>query len=103
MNAKNRVLLIFMSTVITGCAATNVGVGKKVFITPSDSAHLANCEMLGQVEIAVPEFAWKTGRKQAIEANNRLRDETAQKFPRADSVAQSKSDRGSGIAFKCFE
>ena len=96
---------------VAGCA-TNVGVGERVFITPSDSAHLANCKMLGQVEVDAAIF-WKFGvNEQVAEIKNRLRDETAKRYPQADTVTHSdlnaftwNGPEGNvmGTAFNCFD
>ena len=44
------VVTVSIIGVITGCASS-VSNGERVFITPSDSAHLSNCKMLGQVKV----------------------------------------------------
>lgn len=103
--------LTVASLAVSGCA-TNVGIGERVFITPSDSAHLSNCKMLGQVEVDASVF-WKWGVREAVaEIKNRLRDETARRYPQADTVTHSDLDTGTwngpegnvmGTAFNCFE
>tara|TARA_B110000977_G_scaffold199074_1_gene285406 strand:+ start:1155 stop:1490 length:336 start_codon:yes stop_codon:yes gene_type:complete len=111
MIKKNIASLILMGVFTVGCA-TNVGVGQRVFITPSDSSHLTNCKMLGQVEVDAAIF-WKFGvNEQIAEIKNRLRDQTAARYPSADTVSHSSLNAGTwngpeanvmGTAFKCFD
>jgi len=96
---------------VTGCASS-VTSGGGVFITPSDSAHIANCTMLGQIQVdASITMLWDRN-QQAMEIKNRLRDATAEKYPDADTVTHSDLNVGAwsapdaqamGVAFKCFD
>lgn len=96
---------------LNGCAST-VTTGERVFITPSDSAHLSNCEMLGQVRVdASIAMLWDRN-QQAMEIKNRLRDAAAQEYPTADTVTHSDLNVGAwsapdaqamGTVFKCFK
>ena len=97
--------------IFSACAAP-VTTGKNVFITPSDSAHLSKCKMLGQVEVDASIFLKLTYNQQVKEIKNRLRDKTATIHPTADTVSHSDLDvsywKGPdanvmGTAFKCFD
>lgn len=108
---KILILVVMAATVLGGCAS-NVTVGQSVYITPSDSSHLPNCEMLGQVEVDAS-IRWKYGYAEVVaEIKNRLRDATASKYPTADTVTHSDISAGAfkgpegnvmGTAFKCFD
>ena len=96
---------------LAGCAG-EVSEGNRVFITPSDSAHLTQCKMLGQVEVdANIRGKWNVT-EQIAEIKNRFRDEAAIRFPDADTVSHSDINIGvwgrpdaniMGTAFKCFK
>ena len=106
-----KVLSIFTTVIILNGCASNVTTGQKVYITPSDSAHLSNCEMLGQVQVdASIALLWDSN-QQAMEIKNRLRDATAERYPDADTVTHSDLNVGAwsapdaqamGTVFKCF-
>lgn len=103
--------ILFTGAFLSGCAQ-EVGVGQRVFITPSDSAHLSQCKMLGQVEVdASINMLWD-GNQQVLEIKNRLRDRTAELYPTADTVSHSDLNVGRfgspdanvmGTAFDCFD
>tara|TARA_R110002012_G_scaffold35690_5_gene101605 strand:+ start:308 stop:640 length:333 start_codon:yes stop_codon:yes gene_type:complete len=105
------VVTVSIIGVITGCASS-VSNGERVFITPSDSAHLSNCKMLGQVKVdASIAMLWDRN-QQVMEIKNRLRDAAAEKYPYADTVTHSDLNVGAwsapdaqamGVAFKCFD
>ncbi len=96
---------------LSGCAS-NVTTGERVFITPSDSAHLSNCEILGQVQVdATIALLWDRN-QQSMEIKNRLRDAASQMYPNADTVTHSDLNVGAwsapdaqamGTVFKCFK
>lgn len=95
---------------LNGCASI-VTTGESVFITPSDSAHLSNCEMLGQVQVDANIVMLWDRNQQVMEIKNRLRDAAAQKYPNADTVTHSDLNVGTwsspdaqamGTVFKCF-
>lgn len=108
---KTVTALSLFSVLISGCA-TKVTVGERVFITPSDSAHLSNCELLGQVQVdASIAMLWDRN-QQIMEIKNRLRDAAAKKYPTADTVTHSDLNVGlwnapdaqaMGTVFKCFK
>ena len=108
---RNAVLVMFVATVLAGCA-TAVTKGQGVFITPSDSSHLSNCEMLGQVKVdATIAMLWDRN-QQVMEIKNRLRDAAAENYPEADTVTHSdlnvgawyeKDAQAMGVAFRCFK
>ena len=110
----NKVKVIVCGGLLVALAscAKDVGIGKKVFITPSDSAHLSQCKMLGQVEVDAA-IQGKFGlNEQVAEIKNRLRDRTAEMYPRADTVSHSDINIGvwgqpdaniMGTAFDCFD
>ena len=107
---KEILCLVAIVGVLGGCA-TAVTTGERVFITPSDSAHLSNCTMLGQVRVdASIAMLWDRN-QQVMEIKNRLRDEAAKRYPEADTVTHSDLNVGAwsapdaqamGVAFKCF-
>ena len=108
----NKVILSLVACVLlSGCAST-VTSGKKVFLTPANSAHLSNCKMLGQVQVdATIAMLWDRN-QQVMEIKNRLRDAAADKFPSADTVTHSDLNVGAwsapdaqimGTAFRCFK
>ena len=110
-NMKIYHALSIVSLILLGACAKPVTEGDRVYITPSDSAHLTNCKMLGQVEVDAKIFGKWTTNQQAQEIKNRLRDETARKYPAADTVTHSdinfsvwKGPQSNimGTAFKCF-
>lgn len=108
---KNLPQIIFFTIVLSGCAAAATK-GQRVFITPSDSAHLSKCEMLGQVQVdASIAMLWDRN-QQIMEIKNRLRDATAEKYPEADTVSHSDLNvwawsapdaQAMGTVFKCFK
>lgn len=111
-NAMKKIIsAISVVGLLTGCA-TAVTSGQRVFITPSDSAHLSNCEMLGQVQVdASITMLWDRN-QQVMEIKNRLRDAAANRYPEADTVTHSDLNIGAwsapdaqamGTAFKCFK
>ena len=96
---------------LAGCAE-EVQEGRSVFITPSDSAHLSQCQMLGQVEVNAQIFGKWSINEQVAEIKNRFRDAAAVQFPDADTVSHSDLNIGvwgrpdaniMGTAFKCFD
>jgi hypothetical protein len=99
--------LLFLS----GCA-TDVSSGNRVYLTPSDSAHLSNCEMLGQVQVDASIAGLFTVNQQILEIKNRLRDAAADRYPTADTVTHSDLSIGEGwgapdsqvfgTVFRCF-
>jgi hypothetical protein len=113
MSVMNKQIFAVVTSmmVIAGCAS-DVTSGKRVFITPSDSAHISNCKMLGQVQVdATITMLWDRN-QMVMEIKNRLRDATANKFPSADTVTHSDLNVGlwsapdaqaMGTAFKCFD
>ena len=107
----SKYLLIALFMIVGACAAP-VTIGERVFITPSDSAHLSKCKMLGQVEVEASIFGKWDYNQQSLEIKNRLRDETAIRYPTADTVSHSDLNIGfwkgpdaniMGTAFKCFD
>lgn len=110
-NMRNVVSAMFVAIVLAGCA-TAVSKGQRVFITPSNSAHLSNCEMLGQVQVDARIAGLWDRNQQVMEIKNRLRDKAAEKYPEADTVTHSDLNAGTssapdaqamGVAFKCFK
>lgn len=111
LNKMVYVALFATVGMLSGCAE-KIGIGERVFITPSDSAHLSKCEMLGQVEVDAQIF-WKlTQTEMVAEIKNRLRDKTAELYPSADTVSHSDINVGvwgmpdaniMGTAFDCFD
>lgn len=108
---RNIISAMFVAFVLTGCA-TAVTKGQKVFITPANSAHLSNCEMLGQVQVDASITGLWDRNQQLMEIKNRLRDAAAEKYPEADTVTHSDLNVGAwsapdaqamGVAFKCFK
>lgn len=109
---KNIKLICCGGVFLLAACAKEVGVGQRVFITPSDSSHLSQCKMLGQVEVdASINMLWDAN-QQVLEIKNRLRDKTAQVYPSADTVSHSDLNVGRfgkpdanvmGTAFKCFK
>lgn len=110
MFIKNMVLITTSLIFISACA-TAPKYGENVFITPSDSSHLVNCELLGQVEIDASVY-WLWGvNEQVKEIKYRLRDEAARRYPNVDTVSHSDLNVNfflgpdtniMGTAFKCF-
>ncbi len=95
---------------VSGCAS-KVTSGERVYITPSDSAHLSKCVMLGQVQVDASIAALWDRNQQVMEIKNRLRDAAAQKYPEADTVTHTDLNVGAwgqpdaqamGVVFKCF-
>jgi len=107
-----KVLSTITSMVFLSGCASNVTTGEGVFITPSDSAHLSNCKILGQVQVdATIAMLWDKN-QQVMEIKNRLRDAASQKYPDADTVTHSDLNVGAwsapdaqamGTVFKCFQ
>lgn len=102
---------VLIGVVLVGCAA-DVGVGQRVFITPSDSAHLSQCRMLGQVQVDASINMLFDRNQQITEIKNRLRDRAAELYPSADTVTHSDLTIGAwgmpdanvmGTAFDCFD
>ena len=102
---------IMVVVILSGCAST-VTTGNRVFITPSDSAHLSNCEILGQVQVDASIMMLWDRNQQIMEIKNRLRDATAERYPNADTVTHSDLNVGAwsnpdaqamGTVFKCFK
>ena len=102
---------ITVMALLSGCASV-VTTGERVFITPSDSAHLSNCEMLGQVQVDAAIAGLWDRNQQAMEIKNRLRDAAAERYPNADTVTHSDLNVGAwsapdaqamGTVFKCFK
>lgn len=96
---------------LVGCSPSAVTTGQKIFITPSDSAHLGNCELLGQVQIEENLGVLLDRNDASIETKNRLRDATADKYPDADTVSYSDINLTGawtttahvmGTVFRCF-
>lgn len=95
---------------VSACAG-QVTSGQRVFLAPADSAHLSNCEMLGQVQVdASIAMLWDRN-QQTLEIKNRLRDAAAERYPTADTVTHSDLNIGlwsapdaqaMGTVFKCF-
>ena len=111
-NMKIYHALSIASLILLGACAKPVTEGDRVFITPSDSAHLPNCKMLGQVEVDAKIFGKFTQNQQVQEIKNRLRDEAARRYPTADTVTHSDINvsiwKGPdsnimGTAFNCFK
>lgn len=98
------------ASLLVGCA-TAVTKGERVFITPSDSAHLSNCKMLGQVQVDASIRGLWSRNQQVMEIKHRLRDAAAERYPEADTVTHSDLNVGAwsapdarsmGTVFKCF-
>ncbi|MGO2012906.1 hypothetical protein [Pseudoalteromonas sp.] len=107
----NKIILTFVFVSLLGGCATAVTKGERVFITPSDSAHLANCKMLGQVQVDASISGLWDRNQQTMEIKNRLRDAAAERYPEADTVTHSDLNVGAwsapdaqamGTVFKCF-
>jgi len=107
---KKIILILSTLLLLTGCA-TKLGAGKRVFITATDSAHLSNCELLGQVEIDVSTLGLWSANEQLKEIKFRLRDSAATKYPNADTVTHSDINYNvfsgfdsnvMGTVFNCF-
>ncbi|WP_157133369.1 hypothetical protein [Marinobacter sp. ELB17] len=97
--------------ILLGGCATAVTKGDRVFITPSDSAHLSNCKMLGQVQVDASIGGLWDKNQQVMEIKNRLRDAAAERYSEADTVTHSDLNVGAwsapdaqamGTVFKCF-
>ena len=104
--------LIISALLVLSACASEIKEGKRVFITPSDSAHLSQCKMLGQVEVDAKIFGKWNATEQVAEIKNRLRDAAAQAYPSADTVSHSDINIGvwgapdaniMGTVFKCFK
>ncbi len=107
-----RKILVLTLPVLLSACASKVTTGEKVFITPAGASHLVNCKMLGQVRVDTTIAHMFTVNEMITEIKNRLRDETANRYPEADTVAFSDMNVGAfskpdseamGVAFKCFE
>ena len=103
-------LLLSIPLLLSACAS-KVTTGEKVFVTPAGAAHLVNCEMLGQVRVNARIAHMFTVGEMVSEIKNRLRDETANRYPTADTVSFSDMNVGAfsqpdseamGVAFNCF-
>lgn len=101
---------IILLLLTTGCAS-KLELGKNVYITPTDSAHLSNCELLGQVEIDVSTMGLWSNNEKLKEIKYRLRDAAASKYPKADTVTHSDLNYNffsgfdsnvMGTVFNCF-
>lgn len=107
----NRALITVGFISMLGGCATAVTTGERVFITPSNSAHLSNCKMLGQVQVDASIGGLWDRNQQVMEIKNRLRDAAAERYPSADTVTHSDLNVGAwsapdaqamGTVFKCF-
>lgn len=96
---------------LVGCASP-LNEGQRVYIAPSNSNHLQNCELLGQVEVEPSVSGLWNSAEQLKEMKFRLRDEAAIRYPSADTVTHSDVSVGSfgvnettiyGTVFKCFK
>ena len=101
---------------LSGCAATPLKEGKRLFFVTPDATHIAKCEALGQLALDVslgPKVHFLDHAAIAQEAENQLRNAVAERFPQADTVARSVFDFSEGVvvsdlkvegtAYKCFE
>lgn len=94
---------------ITGCATPLTTGGSNVYITPSDSSHLSNCELLGQVQVTSNNAMLWDRSERVKDIKYRLRDATANQYPNADTVAFSDTEGSSnwgpnmamGTVFRC--
>ena len=106
---------IFLATVasaaLAGCA-TGVSQGERVFIVPSDAAHLSKCELLGPVTVDAEIFMLWDANEMRKEIKARLRDAAAIKYPNADTVAHADLNIGGwgtpdaeqmGTVFRCYD
>ncbi|PCI62029.1 MAG: hypothetical protein COB35_04940 [Gammaproteobacteria bacterium] len=101
-----------ISVILMLCACANqVTTGQRVFLTPANSAHLPNCELLGQVQVDAKIAGLWDHNQQVMEIKNRLRDAAANQYPTADTVTHSDLNIGlwsnpdaqaMGTVFKCF-
>lgn len=107
----HRSFFVLAAIILVSACASKVTTGQKVFITPAGASHLVNCEMLGQVRVDAVIAHLFTVNEMVAEIKNRLRDETANKYPTADTVSFSDMNVGlfsqpdseaMGVAFKCF-
>ena len=107
---KSVVGLLLVGVALAGCAS-KVTTGERVFIVPSDAAHLSNCELLGPVRVEASIAGKFTINEQIKEIKFRLRDAAASQYPTADTVAHGDLNIGGwsspeaeqmGTVFKCF-
>jgi len=104
-------VLISCISLISGCASQVNDAGKKVFITPANSAHLSKCELIGQVSIETNVGGLWDYSEMRKQLKVELREQTAKQYPTADTVSYSDLDFGTwtgsaevmGSVFKCFK
>jgi hypothetical protein len=107
---RNLICLTLSSFVLAACAS-GVKEGERVFIVPSDAAHLSNCKLLGPVKVEAEIFSKWDANEMRKEIKFRLRDKAALEYPDGDTVAHGDLNVGGwgtpdaeqmGTVFKCF-
>lgn len=110
MKSTHRLITSLVSIALLGCAGQVNEYGKKIFLTPSDAAHLSKCELLGQVYVDTNLAGLWDAHEMKKQLKIELRNQTGMQYPQADTVAFSDLDvsiwsgdsEAMGTAFKCF-
>lgn len=102
MTLKKIFAVLFL---LSGCTTAAVE-GKDINVVEAGTPYLANCKMLGPVQIEISSWALKPH----DDVKSKLSDEAAIKYPDADTMAYAEIRYGggyekkfSGVAFDCFE
>lgn len=101
---------------LIGCATPQKlsDKGRNIYIVGTDSSFLAKCNLIGQVRVDnINVSGMRNYKEQIMQIKNSLRNETANKYKNADTVAYSDYERDNlqskgqvnalGMAFECLK